>query len=439
MLKLIQSEINSLQELARDKTIESCAFGLVFPLSKNSNKYVVRHLQEVPENAYIMRTATEAILKPEYCVEIVNKARAAEAGVMLAHTHPGSFSLEGFSSIDDRGEQALVKYFDSRLPNKNNFSAVFTTKGIYARKLGHGDLVSTMGLGSILTTHDSLSFKITELYNRQVLAFGCDGQQKISRIKVAIIGLGGTGSVIAQQLAYLGVNDYVLIDPDVVEVTNINRLVGATLSDIGQSKVSVASRQISNANPRAKCDEIMGDITDQGLLEKYIDVDFIFACTDSMSSRAVLNQLAYQYLIPCIDMGVGIYTNNGEIQYITGRTQMLSPSLPCLVCMDRLDAEQIRQEFMTVEQRERDQYIIGAKIPQPAVISINSLVSSSAITMFLAAVAGLPSEPRMLIYDGMRGTIRPSIAKPKHHCIVCSYEGALARGNSWTLPFRRSK
>ena len=439
MLKFIQSEIDTLQEFARNRKVESCAFGFVFPLSKNTEKFIVRQLQEVPDNAYITRTATEAVLKPEYCVEITNQARAAGAGVILAHTHPGQFPLEGFSSIDDRGEQALAKYFDSRLPDNVNFSALFTAKGIYARKLGHSDLISTMGLGKSLTTHDNLSLEAAELYNRQVLAFGADGQQKIDRLKVAIIGLGGTGSIVAQQLAYLGVNDYILIDPDVVEVTNINRLVGATPSDIGKSKVSIASKQISSINPNAKFREVVGDITEHGILEQYVDADFIFACTDSMSSRAVLNQLAYQYLIPCIDMGVGIHTNNGQIQYIAGRTQMLSPSLPCLVCTDKLDAEQVRRELMTEEQRKRDPYITGAKIPQPAVISINSLVSSAAITMFLAAVAGIPSEPRMLIYDGMRGTIRPSIAPSKTNCIVCSVEGALARGNSWNLPIRGSK
>lgn len=439
MLKLIQTEIDALQELARNRTIESCAFGLVLPLSKNSKKYVVRQLQEVPESAYMTRTATEAVLKPEYCVEMSNQARAAGAGILLAHTHPGPLPLEGFSSKDDLGEQSLAKYFDSRLPNKNNFSALFTANGIYARELGQGNSISTMGLGSNLTLHDHLSFEVSDLYNRQVLAFGTDGQQKISRLKVAIVGLGGTGSVIAQQLAYLGVNNYILIDPDEVEVTNINRLVGATQFDVGKSKVSIASRQILTINPQAKCKEVVGDITEQGILEQYIDADFIFSCTDSMSSRAVLNQLAYQYLTPCIDMGVGIHTNKGKIQYIAGRTQMLSPSLPCLVCTDKLDAEQVRHELMTEEQRKSDPYIIGTKIPQPAVISINSIVSSAAITMFLAAVTDIPSEPRMLMYDGMRGTIRPSTATCRTSCIVCSYEGALARGISWSLPVRGRK
>lgn len=440
MLKFIQSEISKLQDVASNNSVETCAFGLVYPSAKiDSTSYIVHQLQPVPEDAYLSRTEYSAVLKPEYCVEISNKARSSGAGVIIAHTHPGNSPLEGFSVIDDQGEQALAQYFNRRLISTTNFTAVITANGIYARKLGQIELVPTLGLGNSLSSYSDHQLEIADLYNRQVLAFGIEGQNKISKIKVAIVGLGGTGSVVAQQLAYLGVKSFVFIDPDIVETTNLNRLVGATPNDIGLTKVSVASKQIMSINPHAKCTQLVHDITDQEVLEQYCDADFIFACTDSMASRALLNQVAYQYLIPCIDMGVGIHTNKGQIQYISGRTQMLSPGLPCLVCTDVLDAEQVRRELMTEEQRKLDPYIIGDNIPQPAVISINSLVSSAAITMFLSAVTGIPSEPRLLNYDGKRGILRPSVTDPRSHCIVCSYQGALARGNSWSLPLRSSK
>ena len=133
---------------------------------------------------------------------------------------------------------------------------------------------------------------------------------------------------------------------------------------------------------------------------------------------------------------MAIGTQGGKVQYVTGRTQMLSPGLPCLVCTDKLDAEQIRRDLMTERQRKRDPYIVGAAVPQPAVISLNSTMASAAITMFLAAVVGTPSDARMVIYDGTRGSLRPAAMPPRPHCIACSYEGALARGSSWLLPER---
>src|SRR5258706_14842458 len=122
-----------------------------------------------------------------------------------------------------------------------------------------------------------------------------------------------------------------------------------------------------------------------------------------MASRYVVNQHYYQYLIPCIDVGVEVVVDDSTIRYLAGRAQMLSPGLACLVCTDLLDGEQVRREMLTEEQRKRDSYIVGAVIPQPSVISLNSMISSTAVTMFLAAVTGLPAGARWLIYDGMRG------------------------------------
>lgn len=438
MLKISLQELQALQQLARERAVETCAVGLVLPAGAKDGveRYVIRQLEEAPEGAYIRRTPVEAVLKPEFNIDIANRARAAGAGVLLAHTHVGEPALEGFSSVDDRGEHELAKYFERRLHGAPHFAAVFTGKGAHARRLGRDEPVPVVGIGRTLAMEPLASSDAHLQYDRQIRAFGLQGQQAIQRLTVAIVGLGGTGSVVAQQLAYLGVLDFVLIDPDRVELTNLNRLVGAHAEDIGALKVDVAARHITAINPAAQCLAIAGNILDQSGASALTTVDFIFGCTDSMGSRAVLNQLAHQYLVPCIDMGVAIGTLDGKVQYVTGRTQMLSPGLPCLVCTDKLDAEQVRRDLMTEEQRQHDPYIVGAAITQPAVISLNSTMASAAITMFLAAVAGTPSDARMVIYDGIRGSLRPAAMPPRPHCIACSYDGALARGSTWQLPMR---
>jgi molybdopterin/thiamine biosynthesis adenylyltransferase len=439
MLKLPLAETQALHDFARDRDVETCAVGLVLPTSaSDAERFVVRQLDEVPDAAYAERTATAATLKPEFCIEIANRARAAGAGVLLAHTHPGESALEGFSSIDNAGERALASYFERRVPNGAHFAAVFTASGSHARRLGQTEQVPLVGIGRVLAKPAPQAREESEQYDRQVRAFGAEGQRAIQGLAIAIVGLGGTGSIVAQQLAYLGARAFVLIDPDKIEATNLNRLVGAVPSDVGAFKVDVVARHITAINPVARCATIVGDVLDEEVAAKLTNADFIFGCTDSMASRALLNQLAYQCLIPCIDMGVGIGVLEDKIHYITGRTQMLSPGLPCLVCTDKLDAEQVRRELMTEDQRRRDPYIVGAQVPQPAVISLNSTMSSAAITMFLAAVTGAPSDARMVIYDGIRGSLRPAAMAPRPHCIACSYDGALARGSTWQLPKRAS-
>lgn len=442
MLRFDLAQVLELQTAARNLHRETCAAGLVFPAGERDgdSMFTVHQLQQVPDAAYLERSATTASLKPAFCTELANAAKAANAGVLLAHTHIGEVPLEGFSGADNNGEQPLADYFSRRLSGASSFAMVATGQHIHARVLGDGALVKSTLVGRNLVGGQDLGApQLAELYDRQVRAFGEGGQARLASVRVAIIGLGGTGSVVAQQLAHLGVLKFVLVDPDAIEATNLNRVAGAKLGDVGSPKVEVAAQHIASINPSAQSIAIIGDVTEDELARTLTGTDFIFCCTDSMGSRAVLNQLAYQYFIPCIDMGVGVGvgTNEGGIEYISGRVQMLSPGLPCLVCTGKLDFEQVRQDMLSDEQREADHYITGATVPQPAVMSLNSTIASAAVTMFLAAVTGIPSSARMLTYDGKLGVLKAVAMEPRVDCVACSEHGALGRGRNWALPTRR--
>lgn len=438
MLKLKVDQVAPVQHAAASAATETCFTGLVLQggVRNGEQDYVVSDLRPVADSAYLVRTATRATLKPEFCSDLANQAKQNGAGVLLAHTHIGNQPLDGFSMVDDSGEPPLAAYFNRRLPGRTNFTAVITAHQVRARTMGPGAAQAVALVGTELVMAVQSASPVDGKFDRQVRAFGEGGQFALSALTVAIVGLGGTGSVVAQQLAHLGIDRFVLIDPDKVESTNLNRLVGAGASDIDRPKVDVAADHIQRINAKAQSQVVQGDVTHPDVAAKLTGVDFIFGCTDSMASRAVMNQLAYQYFIPCIDMGVAIGAEEGAVTYIGARVQMLSPGLACLVCTDKLDSEQVRQEMMTPEERSKDRYIVGEQVPQPAVISLNSQVSSAAVTMFLSAVTGMPARARMLTFDAMRGTVRPVAADPRPHCIVCSHEGALGQGARWSLPTR---
>lgn len=438
MLRLQLAQALQLHSVASSREVETCAAGLVFPAGTRNGEpvFTVRQLCEVQPEAYDERTVRAASLKPAFCTEIANAAKLAGAGVLLAHTHVGARALEEFSGTDDDGEIPLAQYFDRRLPGVPCFSAVFTGNTARARNL-NGSAVGVTFVGNELLPQHRHQVVQGDRYHRQVLAFGERGQAAVSSLRVAVVGLGGTGSVVASQLAHLGVRSMLLIDPDTVEATNLNRLVGATPNDVGTAKVIVAARHIKTISPDTEVVAMQGDVANDDVARALLEADFIFGCTDSMASRAVMNQLAYQFFIPCIDMGVGIHVVDGDVRFIAGRVQMLSPGLPCLVCTDKLDYEQVRREMMSDAQRKSDPYIQGEAVPQPAVISLNSTVSSAAVTMFLAAVAGVPSAARMLTYDGKLGTMRAAGMPPRAGCIACAEEGGLGRGERWPLPTRK--
>lgn len=426
--------------LARDllaHEAETCA--VVFTRSGGSdNAWIVADWVLAPDDAYSHRDSISAGLKPAYLVEIANRARKEKLGVVLVHTHPQAIGQPCFSPIDDAGEQPIFEYFARRVPSASHLTLVIGPDGCRARRLGTVDEIPVWEIGAHARAlaYPGLPDINAPAHDRQVRAFGPRGQAIISHITVAIVGLGGTGSLIAQQLAHLGVRRFIVIDPDVVELTNLNRLVGAMPADVGRPKVEIAARHIRDINPAAEITALQADIVDEAEVSALYDADFLFLCTDSHASRAVVGQLAYQFLLPCIDMGVSISVRDTAITHVTGRVQMLAPGLPCLVCTQALDGEQIRREMLTPEQRAADPYVQGIHEPQPAVISLNSTVAALSATMFLSALTPVPGVARLQFYDGLKGTVRPATASRIPSCLVCSPLGALGKGPLWRLPIR---
>lgn len=418
---------------------ETCAVGFA-TLDEASETWVLDNAMPVPERAYAKRDEVSASLKTDYVVDIVNRARLTRTSPVLFHTHPHASGVPRFSACDDQGEADLKAYFDHRIPDLSPLAVVVGPNGCMARRLGKAIVVPVWAIGAEvrLLSDEANVFEGLARHDRQVRAFGQSGQRMISRLRMLVVGAGGTGSLVMQQLAHLGALDVTIIDPDRVEETNLNRLIGARAYDVGTPKVEVARRMAQSINPQMQVHTIIGDIVDEHQADLIGGFDFVFLCTDSHASRAVVCQAAYQFLVPVIDMGVSITAAVQGISHITGRVQMLAPGLPCLTCTGALDGEQIRREMITPEQRAADPYLIGMHEPQPAVVSINSTMASLAVTMFLGAVTPVPTLSRFQLYDGIRGTVRPTTAARRSDCIVCSAAGALAKGSAWSLPVRPS-
>jgi len=427
-------------ELLRAET-ESAAvlFANEVTTPSGNKRLLVREILHAPPDAYQKRTALAVELSPLFVAAVARKAHDRDQSLTFAHTHPFSSEPPEFSTIDDTGEPPLAAFLSRRVPNKSHYALVVSPSGCRARSLGTKELVRVLQVGKTLEfLSDRNDPTLSDVrFDRQVRAFGPDGQSRLRKLRVGIVGLGGTGTIVAEQLAHLGVRRLLLIDPDVVEASNLNRLVGASHKDIGKPKANVAGEYVHSIRAEIETDVVVGSVLRSDVALRLADTDLFFCCTDSHGSRAVLSQFAYQYLVPCIDIGVSITVRDGAVTHITGRTQMLSPGLSCLTCAGLLDADAIRYDLMTDFERQADPYFIGAHQPQPAVISLNGTVVSLAVTMFLAAVAHIPADARYQIYNGVVGSVRPVTHIPDPNCIVCSPGGALARGAEWPLPARQ--
>ncbi|HLN27330.1 MAG TPA: ThiF family adenylyltransferase [Gemmataceae bacterium] len=403
-------------------------------------RFLVREVCHVPADAYRHRTTLVVELSPAFVAFVTKQAATRGQALVFVHSHPALPDLPDFSLKDDQGEKVLADFLNRRIPNRPHAALVVASGGCRARILGTNEPVRVVQTGKLLQYlfDPTIPGSAHAAFDRQVRAFGVEGQAKLQGLRVGIVGLGGTGTIVAQQLAHLGVRSFLLIDPDKVEESNLNRLVGARREDIGLFKVQVIATHIASSHPEVVTDAVTGSVLRASTAKLMREVDFFFCCTDSHGSRAVLSQLAYQYLIPCIDMGVSITVRDGHVTHITGRVQMLAPGLSCLTCCNLLDPDAIRHDLMTDFERQADPYFLGAHEPQPAVISLNGTLSSLAVTMFLGAVTGIPAHARYQIYNGIAGTLRAATHTSDPNCIVCSSSGALARGDEWPLPARQT-
>ena len=392
------------------------------------------------ESDYSRRGPLEAELTPSFVATVTKKARSRDQGLVFVHSHPGS-APPAFSSIDDHGEKRLAEFLQRRLPGRSHAALVLSKGGVCARVLGTVQPVRVVEVGEkrrlLYDPDSSPSAELLAAHDRQIRALGAAGQRSLSQLRVGVVGVGGTGSFIVQELAHLGVENFLVLDSDTVEPTNLNRLIGASAADVGKSKTAVAKKGIISIQPRATVEELVGDVMRARIARRLGDLDVLFGCTDSHGSRAVLQQIAYQYLVPCIDMGSTIVVDSGLVRHVFGRVQLLAPGLPCFTCSGLLDPDQVRRDMMTPLERRADPYIVGALEPAPAVVSLNGTVASLAITMLLAVATPFPGTARHLIYNALSSTLRSVAAVPQADCFICSRSGALARGDTTPLMARQ--
>lgn len=436
-LTIDAADLEALDVALLHADVERCAvlFASQVTRSDGLTRLLIRDYELMEAEDYTAQSAQHAELRPELVARVTKRARRDKLSLVFVHSHLGT-KAPHFSQIDNKGEHQLAAFLGHRHPENIHAALVLSVGGLRARQLGTIKEIRVVSLGERRVTHfdpEQTSVPPSQVFDRQVRAFGVSGQSALERLRVAIVGLGGTGSLVAQQLVHLGIRKFILVDPDVIETTNLNRVVGAMPPDVGNSKVEVAAQYIRSFAPAAEVTSIVGDVIKARTAQELFDADVIFGCTDSHGSRAVLQQVSFQYLIPCIDIGTTITTNNGTVTGIFGRVQMLAPGNACLTCSDLLSAEEVRRDMMSAFERKSDPYIQGAREPAPAVVSLNGTVVSLAVTMLLGFVTDIPTRARYVIYNAMTSTLRSVRSGAKTNCYICSRKGAFARGDAQRL------
>ena len=144
-------------------------------------------------------------------------------------------------------------------------------------------------------------------FSRTEMLIGEEGIEKLNNSKIAIFGIGGVGSYVAEALARSGVGNFILVDNDKVTITNINRQIIATTKTIGQYKVDLMKQRILDINPEAEV-ETYKTFYMPDCKENILDnsIDYIVDAIDTVTAKIYLIEEAQRLNIPIISsMGTG--------------------------------------------------------------------------------------------------------------------------------------
>lgn len=259
-------------------------------------------------------------------------------------------------------------------------------------------------------------------YDRNIRLFGKDGQERLRGTDITVIGAGGLGSMLIEQLAYLGVRRIFIVDPDMLDESNRNRLAGAKISDTvpGTFKVAIAARHVREINPDIEVIPLAVNLVSEAAFNAVRQGHIVFGCLDHDGPRFILNELCAAYSRPYVDLASDV---PGPAIY-GGRVYVNMDGAGCLHCHDILDATDVRRYL----QSEREQAAIDAVYGidrrvlgevGPAVAPINGIVASIAALEFMVAVTGMRAPTRHINLRAHQSKVSVSIDSPVDDCPVC--------------------
>jgi len=220
---------------------------------------------------------------------------------------------------------------------------------------------------------------------------------RLRNLTVVLVGCGGVGSPIAEQLVRMGVGSLMIADCQRLDTpSNVRRVFGSKLSDVqapeSPLKIDVVGRHLEGLLLGVPVLRIYGDVRCEEPFRHLLDADIVMIATDNHSSRAVVNDLASTYLLPVIDIGVRAGSKqNNLLSGLVAEVRVLTPTTPCLWCRKSIDGQVIRRENLPKEERlrlEQEGYLAGAAgSPEPSVVALTVLGSGLATCALLTTLS----------------------------------------------------
>jgi molybdopterin/thiamine biosynthesis adenylyltransferase len=350
-------------------------------------------------------SATGMKINSRSFLRAMKKADLSRQLFVFVHSHPAGYVQH--SPKDDLEETKLFATAYNRIKTRGFHASLVLSdpsKPVARVWLEDGthhavDLVRVVGkkFRFFSSSHQD---PVPQFFDRQIRAFGPEIQQVLRSLHVGVVGVGGTGSAVTEQLTRLGIGKISIIDGETFEASNVNRVYGSSVKDEGAEKIQIAKRNIEHVALSTKVVDDDNPISFLSSVKKLKDCDIVFGCTDDHWGRSILCRMAVYYSIPVIDMGVRIHSANQIIHSVQGRATTLLPGNACLSCRGRITPRGIQADVLKATDPEqlanliREGYADELGDPAPAVIPFTSTVASLAISELIHRLTGYMGEER---------------------------------------------
>jgi molybdopterin/thiamine biosynthesis adenylyltransferase len=377
-------------------------FGKVF-----GGKAVATDLLSPEDEEYDDRGHFHVYVKPEFIAS--NFPKLFEKGKTLVatiHSHPKGLEAPSWGDIE-RTHKSVIEYYPHQL------TGIYCDKKLNFYRLSGDEVVKV--------EKKVVESRKLKRFDRQIRFLGREGQLLITATNVVLIGVGGGNTIIASDLACMGVGKIVLIDPDKWEESNRNR-VFLPPRHVGKNKVESIKRLINIYYPEIeveaypmKAEEIPDDV--------YAQADIIVVGPDTVTGRIFGNRKALEHKKPAVFPAAGIVAEGGKLKSIGGSVQVVIPDdTPCYECIANIKSLDIMKEVLSPDEKRimSEKYLLGdlLDVPvTPSIISLNRLIAGIALWEIIKLITGIDDVIPLQVYDGT--TLRQiKIAKTKN-CPAC--------------------
>jgi molybdopterin/thiamine biosynthesis adenylyltransferase len=413
------------------------------------DRALVREVINVPADAFLERTPTSLSWSTTPLFKLAKRAMARDYAICIAHSHPGNGLF--FSEWDDIADKESFEIVFGRMNTERpHFALVMDRSGEFLVRAYDSDLgahpaefVRVLGDRFLVRYPGPDRIANPVEFDRQSRAFGASATEDLAYLRVGIVGCGGTGSAVASLLARSGVSQFLLIDPDRVDITNLNRLHFSTRSDAisRRYKVDVVGDAIAQIGLARTVVRIKQHADSPECRDALRACDVLFGCTDDHLGRNFLNRLAYFYMIPVIDMGVLIDPNeHGGYDSFDGRVTVIQPGYPCQVCRCLISSQKMLEEGMLrndparYEQYRRAGYVVGGTDPSPAVVTFTTEIAAVAVNELLHRLTGFRGAQghcaeRVRRFDWIKDSDMVPGGKRNPDCPLCALRKHDGRGD----------